>query len=132
MYFDKSNDSIITSNDKKIFFCLSYLQKAKTDKLKEVIDFDLFDSKYFKILYGNDKKKILKELKRVEYGNVVYIEIVNMENNELELAINISNTNFKLFKKMQFKVVTMDSDWEIHYLLKEEKWVLTKIICNGF
>jgi hypothetical protein len=111
---------------------MSFPQKSEMDKLEEAIDFDMFNSKDFIILYGNNKKRILKELKHVEYGNVIDIKIISKESNELELAVNMSNTDYKLFRKMQFKIVTMDSDWEIHFSFKNRKWEATKIICNGF
>lgn len=130
MYFVK--DRRVKPEGKKMLFCMSFPQKSEMDKLEEAIDFDMFNSKDFIILYGNDKKRILKELKHVEYGNVIDIKIISKESNELELAVNMSNTDYKLFRKMQFKIVTMDSDWEIHFSFKNGKWEATKIICNGF
>jgi hypothetical protein len=130
MYFSKDQENKLEK--KKMLFCMSFPEKVEMEKLEDVIYFDLFNSEQFVILYGNDKKKILKELKHFEYGNVIDIKIVKKENSKLELAVNMSTTDYKLFKKMQFKVVTMDSDWEIQYTLKNEKWVLTKMIRNGF
>jgi hypothetical protein len=130
MYFPKG-DSLIKKNKKKMFFFMS-IGKDERNKLEDYLIFDLFDSKKFQLIYGNDKKKILKKLKHIEHGNVIDIKIINREINELELSVNISNTDYDLFSKMQFKVVTMDSDWEIHYTFKNGKWVTTKMICHGF
>jgi hypothetical protein len=116
----------------KIYFCMSYPQKNEMDKLEEIIVFDSFNSKRFQILYGNDKKKILKKLKKVEHGYIIYSKIVHYESNELTLRIDIPKTDYALFKKMQFRVSSIDSSWDMHYTLKDGKWILAKMICNGF
>jgi hypothetical protein len=130
MYFPKG-DSLIKKNKKKMFFFMS-IGKDERNKLEDFLIFDLFDSKKFQLIYGNDKKRILKKLKKTEKGYVIDVDVIKGNVENLELNINIGKTDYELFNKKQFRVTIFDSDWVIHYTFKNGEWETTKIICNGF
>lgn len=124
-----SESCSLKNDDDKLYFRVSVI---KNDSFEKVVEFDSFNSTIFQLLYGSNKKQILRKLKKVEYGYVVSPNIVQREINELELHIDIPRMDYELYLKNGPKVSTIDTSWDMHYTLKEGKWVLTKMICNGF
>jgi hypothetical protein len=120
------NCSLKNKNEKLYFF-------TREDKdLLGILNFDSYNSNELQIVYGDDRKNISHELKKVEFGYVIYIKIIKRDEDELILSVDLPKTNYKLYRKNQFRVTLADSWWDMHYTLKESNWVITKMICNGF
>jgi hypothetical protein len=120
------NCSLKNKNEKLYFF-------THEDKdLLGILNFDSYNSNELQIVYGDDRKNISHELKKVEFGYVIYIKIIKRDEDELILSVDLPKTNYKLYRKNQFRVTLADSWWDMHYTLKESNWVITKMICNGF
>jgi hypothetical protein len=121
------NCSYLVTGDEKI-----YLFTEQDKKVQPLINFDSYNSHGVEIIYDTNKKSILRKLKKVESAIVLSIEVVSQNKDELILKVDLSKTNYQLYRKNKFTITLIDSWLDINYNLKSDKWTVTKITCEGF
>jgi len=126
IYFSKHGLDI-KDEDEKIFFFISFKKKDSIPVLNDILELDYYNSRKFQILYSNEEKKILKKLKKVEYGNVVRIQKENDNTEQLKLIVDIGMTDYNFYKKNGFKFTFKGDTWEVYYKSVNNKWILDHI-----
>lgn len=126
IYFSKEGLDI-KDEDEKIFFFMPFKKKDSIRALNDILESDYYNSRKFQILYSNEEKKILKKLKKVEYGNVVRIQRENNNTEQLKLIVDIGMTDYNFYKKNGFKFTFKGDTWEVYYKSVNNKWILDHI-----
>jgi hypothetical protein len=124
-----SQNCSLKNEDEKLYF---FTYKDKT--LQDVINFDSY-CQDAEIVYKTDKKKVIRKLKKVEFGYDISIKIISQNENKLVLNVDLPKINYDLYTKSiksKIQVLLADSWWHMQYTLKNDKWMLSEMTCNGF
>lgn len=125
IYFSKDGLDM-KDGDEKIFFFMTFTKQDIIPALDGILESDYYNSGRFQILYADDEKKILKTLKKVEFGNVVRIEKTN-ELTLLKLIVDVGMTDYNFYIQNHFKSTFKGDKWEVYYKSINNKWVLDHI-----
>lgn len=126
IYFSKEGLDIKEENEKMLFF-MSIKKSTRISSLEEVLNLDSFNSQKFQLLYANDEKKILKGLKKVEFGNIIDITKINDDKGRLKFRIEVGMTDYDFFIQNHFKYTYKGDTWEVYYKSVNGKWIIDHI-----
>jgi hypothetical protein len=102
-------------------------KQSSIPELDTILELDYYNSRKFQILYANDEKKILKKLKKVEFGNVVRIKKENDSKTQLKLIIDVGMTDYSFYTQNRFKFTFKGDTWELNYKSVNNKWIIDHI-----
>lgn len=126
IYFSQQGLNI-KDEDEKMFFFMTFNKKDGIPLLNDILEPDCYNSRKFEILYSNEQKKILKKLKKVEFGNVIKIQKENNNTGQLKLIVYVGMTDYNFYNKNGFKFTFKGDTWEAYYKSENNKWILNHI-----